>query len=608
MTLDPQGADLSIVVQGALFVSNVVQIASYCEHWRALLPQAEIVLAVSSSDMLGVATPPGRIQAPRVAPTQASALEGAALRSLWKTCDVVVLARAALPLPRFKADAGLNNFNLQLAAAQAGLAQARRTYVLRTRSDLVFLTRDFLEHYESDRRQPRGDAARLRERIMISPLFTLDPFSVERMPLHHSDWFHLGLLEDVRRLWAIPPISLADAAFYRAAEHSADSTGHERLFLTRLAVEQHLMFNAFAGQFPQLRLDRHNDRRSLELSLKILRDNFVVSDLQSSACLFDKYAQDIAFVGNRHSCVTREDWLAMCRETSGDVTVPLRRKFARVPPDRESDIPSAHFRAGQLLSGQALRLGGSISSPSGACVLLLEPRGLRLIDAARPEVALWRVDADEPHDLRLQPDGNLVLYSHSDAPLWASNTSEGDATCLEVTDGGQLELWSGTTRVWTSASAAANVVPESWTSGRLPAGAQLNLGETLRSSEGRREIGLTARGLALRDVSSGGVSLIFEAGPSAAVSHLIMQNDGNLVVYALSGEALWSSDTQGHHDACLVIDDDGTVSLCGDGGTLRVLESGRHLTASAMVTPALSFARHPGVRRSPPRPIANGAG
>ena len=564
-----RGADLSIVVQGALFAQNAAQIASYCEHWRALFPDAELVLAVSTTDVLAE-TKPGRIRSVRMTPTaQGSGLTRAAVASLVKTCDALVLAEPALPLPRFKEDAGLNNFNMQLAAAQAGLAQASRRHVLRTRSDLTFLSRDFLDRYEEDCAQPRGGALLLEGRVMISPLFTLDPFSIERMPLHHSDWFHVGALSDVRQLWSIPPITLSDAAHYRTTPHDEDTTGHERLFLTRLAVEQHLMFHVARKRFPQLQLDRHNDRRSLKLCLEILRDNFIVSDLRACACLFEKYASDIAFEGNQHSCITHADWLAMCE--ADDVQTPLRRKFARNPPDRSSPIPSAHYRSGQLLTGQMLRAGASLHSPSGTHVLSLDgERGLHLHVAGRPQNSLWRIPAAEVRDLRMQADGNLVLYDRADTPLWATDTLGGEGTCLEVTDAGRIELWDDFECVWSSASEDRAVVADD---GRLIPGGRLEPGAPLRSPAGHQELVLTRKGaLELHDTQTGAAHAVLNPTTLGEAACAVMQDDGNLVAYAVSGEVLWATDTAGAGDVHLCVGDDGGVALCCGAQPLRVLE------------------------------------
>lgn len=53
-------------------------------------------------------------------------------------------------------------------------------------------------------------------------------------------------------------------------------------------------------------------------------------------------------------------------------------------------------------------------------------------------------------------------------------------------------------------------------------------------------------------------------GKSAA--HLIMQSDGNLVLYSTTGQALWSTGTSGNPGAWFVIQDDGNLVVYSTGG------------------------------------------
>jgi hypothetical protein len=45
-----------------------------------------------------------------------------------------------------------------------------------------------------------------------------------------------------------------------------------------------------------------------------------------------------------------------------------------------------------------------------------------------------------------------------------------------------------------------------------------------------------------------------------------MQNDGNFVLYATGGKALWSSGTYGHPGASLAMQNDGNLVVYGPGG------------------------------------------
>lgn len=327
--VDTPGA-LSIVVQGPLFRSNVLDTAQRLEHWRTLFPSAQIIYAVSCTDLLRGARP-GRLAT--LTPTRKHHDDGqcrAALGAVARSCDVVVLADDALPLPPFKNDSGPNNFNLQLAAATAGLDEAHGRWCLRVRSDAVFSTRDFLRDYAADAVRPRGATARFAERVLISPIFSLNPYTVERMPLHFSDWFHFGRLEDVKLLWNAAPVTLADATYYQTRPHAPGSNARERQFVSRLAVEQHLAYGCFRPLVDGLELRFHNDVSCVDLAMRIWADNFAMCDLRRSHFVFDKYLSDQMETRTALQCLTRDDWCLLIERPNVRVAELLADKSALV--------------------------------------------------------------------------------------------------------------------------------------------------------------------------------------------------------------------------------------------------------------------------------------
>ncbi len=365
-SLDAPGA-LSIVLQGALFQGNLIETANHCRHWRTLFPQAEIILSLSLSDVMFGDVQGGVFQTMRLVPTLRH--DGhllSALAVIQANCDKVALAEPALPLPPIKSDTPkLNNANLQIAAAQRGLALATGRHVMRVRSDLLFLDRSFLKQYAASAALPRGGAAVFRQRVLISWLYTLNPYTLERMPLHFSDWFHFGLLEDVRRIWDVPPMTLADAMHYRVHPHAPGSNALERLFNVRLGVEQHILYHCFKPSFPALVLDRHNDRTSVKLAMDILVDNFAVCDLVAAACVFNKYSGEFTDHRKRHHCVTREDWLAMARAPGADHEATLSRKIAAAQDEAAADLAEGFprtYEAARLTAKSAALLNGELAA------------------------------------------------------------------------------------------------------------------------------------------------------------------------------------------------------------------------------------------------------
>jgi len=369
---------LSIVVQGGLFHSNVIEVANACQHWRELFPKADIVLSLSSTDLVEAESYANVLEGLKlVGKHKHDTLRRAAVEIIDECCDTICLADKALPLPPIKSDSPkLNNMNLQIAAAKTGLGLARGRYVLRTRSDLLFLDRTFLRQYAEAQLLPRGDARALEERVLISWLFTLNPYTVERLPLHFSDWFHFGLTRDVRKLWDVPLVTLADALHFRTFEHPAGSNTAERLFNIRIGVEQHIIYHCFKASLPDLKLANHNDLAALPMAMDILVDNFVLCDLVGARCVFDKYEDEFHDHRKTYWCITPEDWLAMAKARDVDYRMTLAPKIreheATIPFQLEQPFPRI-YKAGQLKSTVGGLINGNIVSMHGDGVLHFGP-------------------------------------------------------------------------------------------------------------------------------------------------------------------------------------------------------------------------------------------
>ncbi len=437
---------LSIIVQGALFQGNLIETATHCRHWRQLFPQAEIILSLSLSDVVFGAVRDGVFQTLRLAP--ALRHDGhllAALSVIQGCCDKVALAEPALPLPPIKVDTPkLNNANLQIAAAQRGLGLAGGRYVLRVRSDLLFLDRDFLAQHREAAALRRSVATTFTQRVLVSPLYTLNPYTLERMPLHFSDWFHFGLLEDVRRIWDVPPMTLADAMHYRTHPHAPGSNARERLFNTRLGVEQHILYHCFKRSFPALVLEHHNDRTSVTLAMDILLDNFAIADLTRAHCVFNKYSGEFTDHAKRFHCLTREDWLAMAwartvdyrktlalkvEEADDEAAFQLRQDFPRRYPATRLSPRDAHLLNGNLVAVSStgiLFFGPYVTLPPGRYVATLEATTLE-----GPGSMLLQVSADGGD--RMLAERRLDIDAGS-APLLEIrfDVSDAKASRLEV--------------------------------------------------------------------------------------------------------------------------------------------------------------------------------
>ncbi len=333
---------LTIVVQGSVYDWNLVSTALNCHHWRTNFPDAEIVFAIALSDVLVLNR---ESQVALIDKFHGNGEFSIALSTLQKACDKIVFSEGALPLPPLKFDGKANNVNLQIAAAKQGLDVATGIFVLRIRSDLVFRNRDWLRYYSDNYDLPRSEPKLFQQRVMISSMFTLNPFGLERLPFHFSDWFHFGLLSDVRSIWDIPYYNLADAIYYETEPHVPPSNWEERQFRSRLAAEQHIHFSAISKSRKDLVLRWHNDQESSLASAAVLANEFLVAGQRDCGFSLHKYS---SFDAHHLSllCVSSAEWkaLVLTKTYQGSTDSPLNkakkiRKFLLI--EREPSFRAA---------------------------------------------------------------------------------------------------------------------------------------------------------------------------------------------------------------------------------------------------------------------------
>lgn len=301
---DTDGEDLSIVVQGRLNAADAAQTAHHCRHWRDDFPGAELILAVSESDLFGAerTTP----EALRAAGDCSGVAVAGALRALSGTVDRVVHAQPEAALAPLKFGGAPNHVNLQIAAAQSGLAAATRLHTLRVRSDLT-LVGPIIDHYARSREFAPA-ATILSQRVMICQLFTLNPYTAERLPFHYSDWFQLGATADLRAMWGIGRYDAADATYYSSRPHARYSTPSERQFQSRYAAEQFIALEYFRRHDRTIVVDFHNDLLGRRRGMDILFGEFVIADPQVCRINFPKYHHVIDHPFSDLLCVSHEDW------------------------------------------------------------------------------------------------------------------------------------------------------------------------------------------------------------------------------------------------------------------------------------------------------------
>jgi hypothetical protein len=237
-------------------------------------------------------------------------------------------------------------------------------------------------------------------------------------------------------------------------------------------------------------------------------------------------------------------------------------------PDRGAGAPRDTMApTEQLTAGQAL------TSANGAHTLLIQGDG---------NVAVYGPDGRAPWStgtwsrpgsrLRLQPDGNLVVYDGDLRAVWNSGTWGNANTRLLLQDDGNLVLYAADGRaLWSyrtgrlSGAAADTMAPAQ----------QLTAGQTLTSADRSHRLVVQGDGNVVVYGPDGRAR--WSTGTwSRPGNTLRMQPDGNLVVYDSGTFPVWSSGTWGNADARLLLQDDGNLVLyAANGRALWSYRTGR---------------------------------
>jgi len=234
---------------------------------------------------------------------------------------------------------------------------------------------------------------------------------------------------------------------------------------------------------------------------------------------------------------------------------PNRLAYSRVFPPPRTTEPD------RLTSGRGLRMGESIKSPNGLYRLQQQTDG-NLVVVRQGNRPLWALGRKASW-VTLQSNGNLVSYLYTKG-VWSTNTGSNGNSELRVQNDGNVMLYrlSDGKAVWSTGTKQRTPPPQVTTpTDRLTAGQALYRGgAALQSPNGRYGVYVRSSNgvLVVRDLVAGRDIWTTKA---LVDDWLTLQADGNAVLYSSGGKALWSTGTGGKGDARLIIQNDGNFVL-----------------------------------------------
>jgi Pro-kumamolisin, activation domain/Bacterial Ig-like domain (group 3) len=213
-------------------------------------------------------------------------------------------------------------------------------------------------------------------------------------------------------------------------------------------------------------------------------------------------------------------------------------------------IVASYSGDGSFLGSSSPSFTEQLVSPNGQYYAVVQSDGNFVVYTYSGQ-AVWSTGTygTSGNSLSMQTDGNLVLYGTSGA-LWSSTTFSTTANTLTMQNDGNLVLYSPTEALWSSKYG----LPSTMTTGQ-----SLGKGNILFSPNGQYRAILQTDGNFVVYALWGAIWSTATFGTTG--SSLVLQSDGNLVLYGSGGGALWSSRTFNTAADVLTMQNDGNLVL-----------------------------------------------
>ncbi|NQX03849.1 hypothetical protein HQQ82_03445 [Rathayibacter sp. VKM Ac-2856] len=228
----------------------------------------------------------------------------------------------------------------------------------------------------------------------------------------------------------------------------------------------------------------------------------------------------------------------------------------------QSRAATSYYNA--LDGGEQLARGESIVSdrPGPAYEFVMQTDGNAVTYAPDGRVVFATGTAGRGDHLAMQTDGNVVIYSADDRPVWSTETTDEPGAYLIIQGDGNLVVYrENGSPAWASSVNGTIAEPATDT---LFTGETLRGGRRLTSADGRFRAEMQTDG---NFVGYGPQGVVWSTGTRGAGNRLVLQTDGNAVIYGSDDSVRWSSGTRGT-DLRLGIDNGGSLIIVDPADTV----------------------------------------
>ena len=164
----------------------------------------------------------------------------------------------------------------------------------------------------------------------------------------------------------------------------------------------------------------------------------------------------------------------------------------------------------------------------------------------------------------MQTDGNLVEYNTNWQPIWDSGTENNPGAYLALQNDGNLVIYSSSgSPLWASMS-TVNPTLQNRLDDKLSSNQVLFKGQFIQNAARTSKLVLQSDGNLVLYNNNKAVWASWTVGSNA--KYLAMQSDGNLVLYDNNNKAVWASWTNGQGFSTVYDQSDGNLVIYNSNG------------------------------------------
>jgi len=219
-----------------------------------------------------------------------------------------------------------------------------------------------------------------------------------------------------------------------------------------------------------------------------------------------------------------------------------------------------NYRGAKLSKGETLRQGDYLLSGNVRFKLFFENDGNLSIHYKNKRIWSAGTAGKGGNRLVMQGDGNLVMYKSGGRAVWNSGTQRTSSDRFVMQTDGNFVGYAGNRSTWASHTSGHKSFSY-FGSGALKTGETLVKGKYLRSSDRRYALLMQFNGDLV--LYGAGHKVLWNTGTAGKGSdRLVMQGDGNLVLYS-GGSPKWASYTVGRGERAVLQSDGNFVIYSG---------------------------------------------